>query len=125
MNTTKTILVIEDTIPLINALYNSFTKEGFNVIKATDGKSGLEIALTQKPDLIFLDINLPVMDGMTMLKELRKDEASKDTEVVLLTNSMGYKMVADALALGAHDYLVKSDVKLEDLIKLAHEKLQQ
>lgn len=124
MNTTKTILVIEDTIPLINALYDRFTKEGFNVIKATDGKTGLEMALAQKPDLIFLDINLPVMDGMTMLKELRKDEASKEIEVVLLTNSMGYKMVADALALGAHDYLVKSDVKLEDLVKLAREKLQ-
>ena len=124
MNPTKKILIVEDEISLINVLYDKFTKEGFTVIKAKDGKEGLAVALSDKPDLILLDINLPVMDGMAMLKELREHESGKNTEVILLTNSMNRSMVAEALEYGSHDYLVKSDWKLEDLVTLVQNKLK-
>lgn len=124
MNDSKKILIVEDEISLINVLYDKLAKEGYNVLKAMDGKAGLDTATSEHPDLILLDINLPVMDGITMLKELRKDEFGKTVEVVMLTNFNEYKLLADALTLGAHDYIVKSDWKLEDILKLVRNKLK-
>lgn len=121
--TAKKILIVEDEISLINVLYDKLTHEGYEVLKAMDGKEGLKLALSDLPDLILLDINMPVMDGITMLKELRKDERGKKVEVVMLTNFSEYKLLADAMEQGAHDYLVKSDWKLEDVVKLLHDKL--
>jgi CheY-like chemotaxis protein len=124
MKKTKKILIVEDEIALINVLSDKLTNEGYDVIKAMDGKEGLRVAISDQPDLILLDINLPVMDGITMLKELRKDEFGKTVEVVMLTNFNEYKLLADALAQGAHDYIVKSDWKLEDIVKLIRDKLK-
>jgi len=124
MKSDKIILIVEDEVPLLNVLYDKLTLEGFSIVKAMDGKAGLELALAEHPALILLDINLPVMDGISMLRELRKDPIGKDIEVVMLTNFSEYKLLADAIALGAHDYLVKSDWKLEDVVKLVREKLK-
>ena len=124
MKPTKKILIVEDEISLLNILVDKFTDEGYAVTKSVDGKDGLNKAISEHPDLILLDINLPVMNGIEMLKELRKDEYGKDAEIILLTNYDDYHMVTDALALGAHDYLVKSDWKLEDIVKMVSEKLK-
>ena len=120
----KKILIVEDEAQLLNVLYDKLSLEGFSVLKASNGKKGLDVALSEHPALILLDINLPVMNGIDMLKELRKDPVGKDIEVVMLTNFSEYKLLADALALGVHDYLVKSDWKLEDVVKLVHEKIK-
>lgn len=124
MKPTRKILIVEDEISLLNILTDKLTKEGYNVIKAIDGKEGLKLALSELPDLILLDINMPVMDGITMLKLLRKEDAGKKIEVVMLTNFSEYKLLAEAMELGSHDYLVKSDWKLEDVVKLIHDKLK-
>lgn len=124
MNPAKKILIVEDEVALANVLADRLTAEGYSVIKAADGKNGLEKALSEKPNLILLDINLPVMNGIDMLKELRKDAAGKTVEVVLLTNVNEYQPLAEALAEGAHDYLIKSDWKLEDVVKLVANKLK-
>jgi len=124
MEKVKKILIVEDEIALITALSDKLTNEGYDVIKAMDGKEGLKSAILERPDIVLLDINLPVMDGITMLKELRKDEFGKSVEVVMLTNFNEYKLLADALAQGAHDYIVKSDWKLEDIVKLVSDKLK-
>ena len=118
------ILIVEDEVSLTNVLYDKLILEGYNVIKALDGQDGLRLALNELPELILLDINMPVMDGITMLKELRKVPAGKDIEVIMLTNFSEYKLLAEAMELGAHDYLVKSDWKLEDVVKLVHDKLK-
>jgi DNA-binding response OmpR family regulator len=88
------------------------------VSEAADGKSGLFLAKKERPDLILLDIVLPVMDGLTVLAELRKDPYGKTAKVILLTNLEAtdetiYKVTDDPLVY----YLVKSDVKLADLFK--------
>lgn len=124
MKPTQKILIVEDEISLLNVLTDKLTKEGYNVIKAIDGKDGLRLALSELPDLILLDINMPVMDGITMLKLLRKEDAGKKIEVVMLTNFSEYKLLVEAMEQGAHDYLVKSDWKLEDVVKLVHDKLK-
>lgn len=124
MSLVKRILIVEDELPLLNVLRDKFVREGFSVLEATDGKQGLESALAEHPDLILLDIILPVMDGVTMLKKLHADDWGKDARVIMLTNLSDNKSVADALALGSHDFLVKSDWKIEDVVKAVNHKLK-
>jgi len=109
-NERKTILVVEDESLLLNALCDKLTREGFAVLEAKNGKEGLEVALRKHPDLILLDIIMPVMDGMTMLKKLREDTWGKDVKVIILTN-----LSEVSVAHGSYDYLVKSDWKIEDV----------
>jgi CheY-like chemotaxis protein len=124
MNEKKTILIIEDEIPLRNALKDKFSNEGFNVLEAKNGQEGLDMAFGQHPDLILFDIIMPVMDGITMLKKLREDVWGKTVEAIALTNLSDTGHVTDAVAEGAFYYLVKSDWKLEDVVKLVREKLK-
>ncbi|MBZ9569875.1 response regulator [Patescibacteria group bacterium] len=119
----KTILVIEDDAPTLQALVDTFTSEGFHVLKAKDGKKGLELALKEHPDLVLLDIIMPKMDGMTMLKKLREDEWGKDVQVVILTNLSSVEKTAEALKGRVYDYFVKTNWKLEDLVKRVKERL--
>jgi DNA-binding response OmpR family regulator len=124
MSQTKTILIIEDEIPILNILSNKLTREGFTVLTAKDGKQGLELALAKHPALILLDIILPVMDGITMLKKLHADPWGKNAQVVMLTNLGDSQSVANALELGSHDFLVKADWTIEDVVQIARDKLK-
>jgi two-component system alkaline phosphatase synthesis response regulator PhoP len=69
----KKILIIEDERSMLRALVAKFEREGFVTTTATDGKLGLELALTEKPDLILLDVMMPKIDGIAVLKQLRND----------------------------------------------------
>jgi two-component system OmpR family response regulator len=100
-------------------------REGFDVFEAKNGKEGLEIALAKHPDIILLDIIMPVMDGMTMLTKLREDVWGADAKVFILTNLSDTKKVADAITQGSYDYLVKTDWTLEDIIIRIRERLAE
>ena len=117
------ILIVEDDLDLLGVLTKKFTMEKFEVSQASDGKIGLEQALRHHPDLILLDILMPVMDGITMLGELRKDSWGKTVPVILLTNLSDEKQVAQAMKHGAYDYLVKADWNLDDVVKKVKSKL--
>jgi DNA-binding response OmpR family regulator len=123
MEKKKKILIVEDEETLRSALNNKLTFEGFAVLEAKNGREGLEIALSAIPDLILLDIIMPVMDGMTMLKKLREDKWGKEAKVFMLTNLSDTEKVADAIAQGSFDYLVKTDWTLEDIIARIRKKL--
>lgn len=118
----KKLLIVEDEPVLLKDLQDKFTKEGYEVLTARDGQEGLALAMQNHPDLILLDIVMPVMDGMTMLYELRKDEWGKNAEVVLLTNLSDSARIADSYNEGVHDFLVKSDWTLDDIAKKVGEK---
>ncbi len=112
-----TILTVEDEPPMLKAIDFKLTKEGFKVLKATDGEKGLKLALLKHPDLILLDILLPKIDGLTMLKKLRQDEWGKKVPVILLTNlvmddRVTRRIVEDHPAY----YLAKSEWRLDDVI---------
>ncbi len=124
MNTAKRILIIEDEIPLLNILSSKLLHEGFVVLEAQNGKDGLAMALSKHPDLILLDIVLPIMDGVTMLKQLHTDSWGKRAKVIMLTNLSDNQSVVQALALGSHDFLVKSDWKIEDIVRVIHDELK-
>lgn len=122
-NPAKKILIVEDETSLLGALRDRFTREGFTVLEAKNGKQGLEIALSEHPDLILLDIILPIMDGITMLKNIHADAWGKDAKIITLTNLSDNQIVADAIELGSYDFLVKSNWKIEDVVKVVRDKL--
>ena len=70
MGGTKKILIVEDDNALAGILYDKFSQEAFGILEAKNGEEGLELALAKHPDLILLDIMMPKMDGMTMLKKI-------------------------------------------------------
>ena len=119
----KKVLIAEDDEILLNVLADSFTVEGFTVLKAANGVLALESALKEQPDMILLDIQMPVMDGLEMLDKLRQDKWGGSAEVILLTNFSEAEKIAKAAGQGAYDYLIKSDWKTEDIIKKVKEKL--
>jgi len=85
--TKKKILIVEDENSQRKALVDKFTREGFQVLEARDGEEGLRVALNGQPNIILLDMVMPKMDGMTMLKKLRQEnDWGKSVPVIFLTN---------------------------------------
>ena len=118
--TKQKVLIVEDEAPLRNALVDVFTLEGFQVLEARDGKEGLEIALKEKPDVILLDVIMPVMDGMTMLKKLREDrEYGVNAPVIVLTNlgMFSERVSKDVNMADPAFYLVKTNWAIDDVVK--------
>ena len=114
----KKILIVEDEAPLRNAIADILAFEGFTVFQAKNGQEGLDVALAQHPDLILLDLMMPVMDGLTMLEKLRTEpEYGAHAAVILLTNINDPEKVAQATEAGSYDFLVKSDWNIEDVVK--------
>ena len=122
----KKILVIEeveDDDTLRDVLYDNFTSSGFKVLRARDGMEGLSMARKERPDLILLDLLLPKMGGIDMLRKLREDPKNKNIPVIIFSNYSDNDKIASAMELGANDYLVKSNWKLEDVMQKVKEKL--
>lgn len=112
----KKILVVEDEKPLANMLASKLEDEAFDVKVAFDGEEGLKVAKGWLPDLILLDIIMPKMDGMTMLRKLRDSDKGKRIHVILLTNLSDTSKVYEAVTLDVKDYLVKTNWDLDEII---------
>jgi len=113
----KTILVVEDEPPMQLVLRDILTVEGYTVLEAKNGIEGLELALSAHPDLILLDILMPKMDGLEMLKKLREDEWGKKAPVIVLTNLSDNEDVAKAVEEDVFEYFVKTDIKIAEVIE--------
>ena len=111
------VLVVEDEEILLTALREELENGGYVVGGAVDGEDGLEKVKSFKPDLVLLDLVMPKMDGMEMLRKLKEASDTRDVPVVILTNLSDYERISEALSLGAMDYLVKANYKLEDLLE--------
>jgi|YelNatPaOPRAMG01_1025707.scaffolds.fasta_scaffold03883_15 DNA-binding response OmpR family regulator len=121
----KRILFIEDERELQKALREFLEKEDFEVLSAFDGKSGLEMAEKERPDLILLDLILPKMDGFKLLEKIKQKEETKGIPVIVLTNLEEMKSVEKAINLGARGYLVKSYYSLEELVDKIKKELKE
>lgn len=119
----KKILIVEDEVALLQALTEKLKREEFEILQAKNGEEGLQQALNLHPDLILLDIIMPVMDGMTMLLKLRNDDWGKTVPVMILTNLSDEQKVSESLQQGVYDYLVKSGWTLEDLVNKIKDRL--
>lgn len=113
----KKILFIEDESALQKTFGEILKQEGHEMISALDGETGLRLAKTKKPDLILLDLILPRLHGFEVLKELKKDESTRDIPVIVLTNLEGLGDVEKAIGLGATTYLVKSSYSLKEVVE--------
>lgn len=115
----KTILIVEDERSLRGAIADVLQLKNFSILEAKNGKEGVEIALAKHPDLILLDQIMPEMDGMSALKEIRKDKWGANVPVVLLTNLSGAseQLVGGVKAYGPVLNLIKSDWKIADVVK--------
>jgi len=87
MNADKRVLIVDDEPDILKAVTFRVQRAGYGVISAADGKDGLEKARAEKPDLIILDWQLPVMNGVEVYRELQADPELKDIPVILLTAS--------------------------------------
>ncbi len=123
----KRILVVEDEPELQEALSEAMTiAGGFEVITASDGEEAIEKALAEKPDMVFLDIRIPKMDGSQVLEKIREDEPwGKNVPVSILTAQADLSVVSKALEIGGPktDYLTKTDWSLERLVSHVNERL--
>ena len=113
----KKILIVEDEQAYSQLLSLQLSAKGYVVVTATDGREGLDKIDSEKPDLVLLDIKMPVMDGMTMLGLLRQDPMNKGLKVILLTNvEPDEKIIGKTVTDEPLYYFEKNDIKLNDLI---------
>ncbi len=104
------VLLVDDDASLRQLYKVELANRGHQVLEAGDGEEGLTMALSDKPNLILLDIMMPKLDGVATLGKLKEDLATKDVPVVMLTNFGQENLVKQAFGLGAVDYLLKYKV---------------
>jgi two-component system alkaline phosphatase synthesis response regulator PhoP len=81
----KKVLVVDDEIHIVHVVAIKLRNNGFEVIAADNGAEGLKLALAEKPDIIVTDYQMPVMTGIELVEQLRQNEDTKDTPVIILT----------------------------------------
>jgi two-component system cell cycle response regulator len=104
---TLKVLSVDDSRTIRLIVTRALMEYDCVVIEAANGEEGLAAAAREKPDLILLDITMPVMDGVTMLGKLKEDDALKQMPVIMLTAESGRENVSHISKLGIQDYLVK------------------
>ena len=109
------ILLAEDDRILRKAGEVSLTKKGYEVIPAVDGEDALAKARDHKPDLVLLDVMMPKKNGFEVLEALKSEAGIRDIPVIMLTNLEQPADITRAAAAGAHSYLVKSNMNLDEL----------
>jgi CheY-like chemotaxis protein len=104
----KKIMIVEDDSFVMDIYQTKLAQEGFEAIGAVNGLEAMKKLEGVKPDLILLDIIMPYMDGLEVLKKIKDDERLKNIPIVLLTNLSQKEEINKGMGLGADDYLIKS-----------------
>ncbi len=119
MTKKRTILIVEDEAALLGVLSDKLKREGYNVLKAKDGVEGLKMSQKNLPDLVLLDIVMPAMDGVSMLKKLRDDKKTEDIPVIIISNLSEIERITGILQAkkGVIEHIVKSHWSLEELVE--------
>lgn len=103
----KSVLIIEDDKDLAHILSHRLKREGYEVLTADDGKTGVTTAKEKLPSLVLLDVMLPEKDGFEVLSDLKKDKNTKAIPIILITAKNQESDITYALGQGADDYLIK------------------
>jgi CheY-like chemotaxis protein len=111
-----TVLVIEDESAIRRALCERLKRRNFNILEAADGKKGLQKAVQNHPDIILVDISMPIMDGIEFLSQLRDDLWGKTAKVFVLTNMDEKNIVQTVNQYNVSAYCVKANSRLDDLL---------
>jgi DNA-binding response OmpR family regulator len=119
MNNKPLILVVEDEKLLLEAITKKLAMNGIDTISCTTGEQAIEYSknnANQIVDAMWLDFQLPDMDGITLLSKIREKDEWKEVPVIVVSNSASDEKVNGMLALGAKRYLLKAEHRLEDII---------
>ena len=111
------ILMVEDDAFFRKLYRDQLTSAGFEFSEAITGVEGLHKIMAEHPDLVLLDLMLPQKNGFDVLAEMRHNETTKNIPVIILSNLGQESDIKEGLDLGAQDYLVKTSVRLSDVIK--------
>jgi PleD family two-component response regulator len=111
----RTVLLVDDDV-LIGDMYRmALERAGYRVAVASDGRTGLDMVRSIRPVVIFLDIRMPLMDGLEVLRILGSAEATRNIPVIMLSNFDDARYVNESKRLGAKEYLVKAGIDPRDL----------
>lgn len=117
------IAIIEDDSAIHQMYRMKFENEGFDVQLAGDGRTGVELVKTFRPDLVLLDMQMPEVDGLAALRQIRKEEWGKNTPVIILTNLGIEESPKELQALGISGYIVKADLTPRQVVARVKETL--
>ncbi|PIP26255.1 MAG: response regulator [Candidatus Moranbacteria bacterium CG_4_9_14_3_um_filter_40_7] len=120
----KKVCIIDDEDDIREIYSMKFKLEGFEVISAADGEAGLKLMREQKPDIILLDLQMPVKNGLDVLAEMKKDDSIKSIPVVVLSNISDEKTFARVGKFRTHFYIVKALTTPQKVVDIVHEVLR-
>ena len=117
-NKERKVLIVEDERNLRKAIADVLHSNNFLPLEAKNGMEGVKLALSEHPDLILLDLIMPIMDGISTLKIIRADSWGANVPVIILTNvsATNEQLVDDVVTYKPLNYLIKSDWKLHDIV---------
>lgn len=120
MNNPRLVLIVDDELDILDIYREKLVRNGFEVVTATDGAEGVELAKQKHPDLILMDVKMPVMDGITALMKLKEDPTTKDIKVVFLTAFSDPNVpevdIKAAKEMGAIDF-IKKGTALDEVVE--------
>ena len=103
----KTILVVDDSASIRQVVGMTLTQAGYHVIEASDGRQALEKATSSRVDAVITDLNMPVMDGLTFIRQFRSSPSSTGVPIVFLTTESDESVKAEAKQAGATGWMIK------------------
>lgn len=119
-DTFKSILLVDDDMTLREMYAERLKAEGFQVVAAKDGEEALQIATDTHPNIILLDIMMPKINGLDVLKKLKEQAETKDIPVIVLTALIQDRERMESVTRGADDYIVKSETMPGEVIAKVH-----
>lgn len=113
----RKILVVDDDRTITILLEKYLEKNGYEVTAINEASEGLEFAMTRKPDMIILDVMMPIINGFNFCRLIKAEEGSKDIPIILLTSRNKLKDIEIGLEMGAEAYLIKP-LNIAELLKM-------
>ena len=115
--TNKTLLIIEDEEALQTAIKKSFEKKGFNVLTADDGRDGFDLIKKVRPDIVILDIIMPIMTGEDVLEAINKENLTDKVPVIVISNKSDGAIIYKCKKIGAREYLIKVNIVFDEVLE--------
>lgn len=119
----KKVLLVEDNVLLANILMDSLTREKFDVVNIKDGLGVLEAAKKFVPDVVLLDLILPGLNGLEVLRQLKDESKLQNIPVFIISNLDSIPDVKSAKTLGAENYFTKANTDIEKIIKIVKKRV--
>lgn len=116
-----TVMIVEDELLLNDAYAQVLSSEKISLMRAYNGQEALDMLKDKTPDIILLDLRMPVMDGIAFLKKLNPAKTIPNTKIIVFSNYDNQKEIEEAFSLGAMHYMLKAWATPDELIKLVRE----